>query len=58
MVYLKYKIFGNKKIKINAIEHNNDKSVIRHDDEHYEYKVDGNKKKKIQTIIENFKAVE
>ena len=36
MVYLKYKMFGNKKkIKINAIEHNNDKSVIQHDEKHY-----------------------
>ena len=55
MVYLKYKIFGNKKIKINAIEHNKDKSVIQHDDQHYEYKVDGNKKKTFKQLLKILK---
>ena len=46
MVYLKYKMFGTKKkIKIKALEHDDDKNVIQRDDKHYEYKVDGNKKK-------------
>ena len=56
MVYLKYKMFGNKKkIKINSIEHNNDKSVIQHDEKHYEYKVDGNKKKTFKKLLKIIK---
>ena len=47
MVYLNYKMFGNKKkIKINGIEYDDDKHVIQHDEKHYEYKVDENKKKR------------
>ena len=59
MVYLKYKMFGkNKKIKINALEHNGDKNVIQHDEKHYEYQVDRDKKKNIQNLVETFKGVE
>ena len=56
MVYLKYKMFGTKKkIKIKALEHNNDKSVIQHDEKHYEYKVDGNKKKTFKQLLKIIK---
>ena len=58
-MHLKYKMFGTKKkIKIKALEHDNDESVIQHDDKHYEYKVDGNKKKNIQTTVKNYKVME
>jgi hypothetical protein len=56
MVYLKYKMLGNKKkIKINAIEHNDDKNIIQHDEKHYEYKVDGNKKKTFKKLLKMLK---
>jgi hypothetical protein len=56
MVYLKYKMLGNKKkIKINAIEHNDDKNVIQRDEKHYEYKVDGNKKKTFKQLLKILK---
>ncbi len=56
VVYLKYKMFGNnKKIKINTIEHNDDKNVIQHDEKHYEYKVDGNKKKTFKKLLKILK---
>jgi hypothetical protein len=54
MVYLKlkYKMFGTKKkIKIKALEHDDDKNVIQHDDKHYEYKVDGNKNKTFKQLL-------
>lgn len=56
MVYLKYKMFGNKKkIKIKALEHDNDKNVIQHDDKHYEYQVDKNKKKIFKQLLKILK---
>ena len=57
MVYLKYKMFGTKKkIKIKTLEHHdNDESVIQHDDKHYEYKVDGNKKKTFKQLLKIIK---
>ena len=56
MKFLKYKIFGSKKkIKIDAVEHNNDKSVIQHDDAHYEYQVDVNKKKTFKQLLKILK---
>lgn len=56
MTILKYKIFGNKKkIKIDTVEHNNDKSVIQHDDAHYEYQVDRNKKKTFKQLLKILK---
>jgi hypothetical protein len=56
MIDLKYKMFGkNKKIKINTIEHNNDKNVIQHDKKHYEYKVDGNKKNIFKQLLKILK---
>ena len=56
MVYLNYKMFVNKKkIKINTIEHNNDKNVIQHDEKHYEYKVGGNKKKTFKQLLKILK---
>lgn len=55
-MHLKYKMFGTKKkIKIKALEHDNDESVIQHDDKHYEYKVDGNKKKKFKQLLKIIK---
>jgi hypothetical protein len=49
-------MFGNnKKIKINTIEHNDDKNVIQHDEKHYEYKVDGNKKKTFKKLLKILK---
>ena len=57
MVYLKYKMFGkNKKIKINALEHNGDKNVIQHDEKHYEYQVDRDKKKIFKTLLKLLKV--
>ena len=45
-------MFGTKKkIKIKSLEHHDDKSVIQHDDKHYEYKVDGNKKKTFKKLL-------
>jgi hypothetical protein len=56
MGYLQYKMFGNnKKIKINTIEHNNDKNIIRHDEKNYEYNVDGNKKKSFKKLLKILK---
>ena len=56
MVYLKYKMFGNnKKIKIKALEDNNDKNVIQRDEKHYKYKVDGNKKKTFKQLLKILK---
>ena len=56
MVYLKYKMFGNKKkIKINGIEYDDDKHVIQHDEKHYEYKVDENKKKTFKKLLKILK---
>jgi hypothetical protein len=56
MAHLKYKMFGNnKKIKINTFEHNNDKNVIQHDENHYKYKVDGNKKKSFKQLLKILK---
>lgn len=55
-MHLKYKMFGTKKkIKIKALEHDNDESVIQHDDKHYEYKVDGNKKKTFKQLLKIIK---
>ena len=55
-MHLKYKMFGTKKkIKIKALEHDNDESVIQHDHKHYEYKVDGNKKKTFKQLLKIIK---
>ena len=50
-------MFGTKKkIKIKTLEHHdNDESVIQHDDKHYEYKVDGNKKKTFKQLLKIIK---
>jgi hypothetical protein len=56
MVYLKYKMFGNKKkIKINGIEYDDDKHIIQHDEKRYEYKVDENKKKTFKKLLKILK---
>lgn len=56
MVYLKYKMFGNKKkIKINTIDHNDDKNIIQRDEKHYEYRVDGNKEKTFKHLLKILK---
>ena len=51
-MHLKYKMFGkNRKIKINEINHVNDKHVVKHDEKHYEYHVDENKKKTFKKLV-------
>lgn len=56
MAYLKYKTFGvKKKIKISALQHNEDKNVIQHDEKHYEYKVDKDKKKIFKKLLKLLK---
>ena len=51
-MHLKYKMFGkNRKIKINEINHVNDKHVVKHDEKHYEYHVDENKKKTFKKLL-------
>ena len=55
-MYLKYKMFGNKKkIKINGIEYDDDKHIIQHDEKRYEYKVDENKKKTFKKLLKILK---
>ena len=40
MVYLEYNILGkNKQIKIDEMDHHENKNVIMHDEKHYEYKI-------------------
>ena len=52
IMHLKYKMFGkNRKIKINEINHVNDKHVVKHDEKHYEYHVDENKKKTFKKLL-------
>jgi hypothetical protein len=49
-------MFGTKKkIKIKALEHDDDKNVIQRDEKHYEYKVDENKKKTFKKLLKILK---
>jgi hypothetical protein len=55
-MHLKYKMFGkNRKIKINSMDHGNDKCVIQHDEKHYEYQVDESKKKTFKKLLKILK---
>ena len=55
-MHLKYKMFGkNRKIKINSMDHGNDKCVIKHDEKHYEYQVDESKKKTFKKLLKILK---
>ena len=55
MKQLTYKIFNTKNIKINGIEHDGDKNVIRHDETHYEYQVDADRKKIFKDLLKILK---